>query len=296
MNDKLSKIQGLIGPITEDQMRYVDAFIGDHLGLFMPIAGPCFYAVIPEHTHPSYMVVLPFDDNTQICNKRDTTRISPNQIIIFSPNIPHQEVYSDSPPRYIAAFIEKSFFERQLRSYPLQGEIEFHGETYPISGQLFQLMREFIMECENDLPASHLILNAITVRICHLLIRSIFYFPLADTDISDRLEIIRTIQYIHIHLQKKITIEMLADKANTSESHFARIFKQETGTSPINYVIEARLDMAKKLLQLGEKSITEIALECGFNSSSYFSTTFMNKTGMSPSKYQRLYKKGRISK
>ena len=50
MKDELIQIRNMVGNITKEQLRYVDYFINENIGLFMPVGGPCFYALAPKHT------------------------------------------------------------------------------------------------------------------------------------------------------------------------------------------------------------------------------------------------------
>ena len=88
-------------------------------------------------------------------------------------------------------------------------------------------------------------------------------------------------------MDDKITVGVLASVAHLSASHFARGFKEETGKAPMEYAHDLRLERAKKLLLAGDKSITEIALECGFNSPSYLSACFQKQYKMTPSEYRK---------
>lgn len=53
MKNDLLIIQKFVGAINREQLRYVDSFAGEDITLFMPVGGACYYALIPEHTHPS---------------------------------------------------------------------------------------------------------------------------------------------------------------------------------------------------------------------------------------------------
>src|SRR5512147_3673 len=126
-SDELGKIRGLIGEATGEQLRYVDSFVADEIGLFMPAGGACFYALTPEHSHPAYMFVLHFDDQTSMKLGGRTITARPGRIFCLSPGIAHQELPSDFPPRYIAIMIRRAFFERQLSFYPTKGKVSFEG-------------------------------------------------------------------------------------------------------------------------------------------------------------------------
>jgi AraC-like DNA-binding protein len=296
MQDDLEKIRKLVGKISKEQLRYVDCFIGEGIGLFMPVGGACFYALTPQHSHPSYMFILPFNDQTSLKIDEKLITATPGKIFALSPDILHHEVPSDSPPRYIAIFINKEFFENQLCRYPVKQDNSFRGDSYEMSPNLLLLLKKFMIETDNKMPGYETVLHALSLEICHSIIRSIFQFAPANDRISSRMEIDRVIEYLHSNIDKKISVKEMAKIAHMSTSHFSRIFKKETGNSPMDYLNRIRMARVKKLLLAGDRSITEIALECGFNSPAYLSACFYRKYKMSPSDYQKGLKKGQISK
>lgn len=50
---EFAEIQQLIGPVEREQLIHVDCFVSKDVGMFMPVTGPCYYAVSPLHAHPS---------------------------------------------------------------------------------------------------------------------------------------------------------------------------------------------------------------------------------------------------
>lgn len=83
-----------------------------------------------------------------------------------------------------------------------------------------------------------------------------------------------------------ISITELANECALSRSHFSRVFKKTTGLSPRDWLQQARILYAKELLTLGQLSITNIALECGFSDQSHFIRAFTTITGQSPGKWR----------
>lgn len=96
----------------------------------------------------------------------------------------------------------------------------------------------------------------------------------------------RAIEYMNDNIAKPVTISELASVACMSEFHFARQFKRTTGRPPHGYMLEKRIDMAKRLLA-NAVSIAVVALACGFSSQSHLSTKFKARVGVSPAHYQR---------
>lgn len=76
----------------------------------------------------------------------------------------------------------------------------------------------------------------------------------------------------------------------------SRVFKKETGQTPINYLNQLRMARVKKLLLDEHKSISQIAIECGLGSSSYLSACFQEIYKMSPSDYRNILFKDRKTK
>lgn len=95
-------------------------------------------------------------------------------------------------------------------------------------------------------------------------------------------------KYIIEHLNEKLTVQNIANVLHMSQSHFSRIFKQQTGFSPYDFVLISRLNRAKDYLQKTDMSISQIAFDIGFNSESNFIYFFTKNTGLSPSKFRKL--------
>jgi AraC-like DNA-binding protein len=87
-------------------------------------------------------------------------------------------------------------------------------------------------------------------------------------------------------LYTAITPEEIALQVNMSYSWFRRLFKQHTGFSPSQYIIELRIQKGKELLTNTDMTSQEIAYEIGFDNPNYFCTLFKKKTGKNPFKYR----------
>ncbi len=289
-SEEFEKIRGLVGNATSEQLRYVDSFVSGEIGLFMPVGGACFYALTPEHSHPAYMFALHFDDQTSVKLKGRIITSRPGKIFSLSPGIAHQELPSDFPPRYIAILIEKSFFESQLSFYPVKREICFAGEFHNTASNLISLLNKFMIEVDNSVPGCDAVLHGLGLEISHSIIRGIFDVRAVEDRISGRVEIGRVIEYIHAHMHSKITIGKMAEVACMSSSHFSHVFKAETGKTPLDYLNEVRMRRVKKLLIAGDRSITEIALECGFGSPAYLTASFYKRFKITPSNFKTVNK------
>jgi AraC family transcriptional regulator len=96
----------------------------------------------------------------------------------------------------------------------------------------------------------------------------------------------RAIDYIQAHLNEKLSLEAIAIELNLSVHYFCELFTQSTGMPPYKYVLQQRVDRAQQLLQDTQKSLSEIALDCGFANQSHLNRHFTKLIGISPKKYR----------
>lgn len=94
------------------------------------------------------------------------------------------------------------------------------------------------------------------------------------------------IAFINQHYFEKITLSEIAKTAGVSEREAARCFKKSIGQSPMEYLMEYRLNQSKKLLLETDRTITDICQQCGFSDSAYFGKIFRRFYGMTPSGYR----------
>ena len=92
--------------------------------------------------------------------------------------------------------------------------------------------------------------------------------------------------FIRRHYSEPITLGDIAGAANISQSEAARCFKKNLDVTPFNYLILYRLEVAKAMLQSSETSITEIAMQCGFESVSYFDRVFRKYYWLTPKEFR----------
>ena len=104
---------------------------------------------------------------------------------------------------------------------------------------------------------------------------------------KEELRVKLMLSYIEQHYMEELKLSDIALSANISVSEALRTFKKMFSTTPIQYVLEVRLQKACEKLLHSSQSISEIAASCGFYDMSYFTRTFRKKTGMTPSAYRK---------
>lgn len=101
-------------------------------------------------------------------------------------------------------------------------------------------------------------------------------------------------EYIQIHLSEEISLEQTAMYVKVSPYYLSKLFKDETGSTFIDYVTEKRLSKAKELLKSGDLSIKEVSFETGYSDQNYFSKIFRRKFGVTPTEYKESIQTGEI--
>ena len=92
--------------------------------------------------------------------------------------------------------------------------------------------------------------------------------------------------YIETNFEKHITLETLSEISGVSPKYFCRIFREYTKYTPIDYLNAYRIDRSCSLLMTTDKTLNEIAKECGFSDSSYYIKIFKKYKGMTPYRYK----------
>lgn len=282
----LQIIQNHVGKITEDDLRYVEYFVSDKLSLYIPSIGQCQYAIMPKHSHPAYSFILNFTSSSPLV-KIDID--CDNDSFIFSsmaPGVPHEEERTDSFTRYIAIMIDEDFFMDIYSQYTSKLPKKYDWYYFTVKKDILFFMKSFMAEFEQKSPGYENVLNNLSNLICNYIIRSILNIKSKISNVSNRIEIAKIVEYMHENFGNKLTVENMASFVNMSQSHFTRIFKKEMGKSPVDYLIGIRIDKAKQFLRNTNNSMTDIAYDCGFNSPSHFSSSFSNFTGLNPKDYK----------
>lgn len=109
---------------------------------------------------------------------------------------------------------------------------------------------------------------------------------MAEVPIRDP-RIQKAIALMDMPSEATVSVGNLANQLGLSERHFSRLFHEQTGVPPREYLLTKRLRLAVWMLQHSLKPITTIALECGFGSAAHFSAACRKHLGKAPSDFRR---------
>lgn len=99
----------------------------------------------------------------------------------------------------------------------------------------------------------------------------------------------KCIDYIYDNLQEKLTLRSMAEYLQIDPTYLSKLFSKEVGISFREFIINARVGVAKNMLAYSDFSFSEVSLSLGFSSQSAFTDTFKRSTGVTPGKYRTLY-------
>lgn len=105
-------------------------------------------------------------------------------------------------------------------------------------------------------------------------------------DQRTRSEVVQACHYVSLHLDKRISLEEVADHLFLNSSYFSRLFKKETGETFIEYVTRMKMNRAKELLDQTNHPVGKICEMLGYDNQSYFIKIFKNSVGVTPMEYR----------
>jgi len=156
------------------------------------------------------------------------------------------------------------------------------------------IMNTMLFEQENKLEGYQLILANRLEELIVLLSR--YYSNLEETEAKALVRIAKVIDYLEQNFSDKIYLDHLAELSFMSTRNFQRVFKKAVGSSPSLYLMQIRLQKARRLLRETEKPISEIAIETGFGDVNYFIKCFKKANEITPVKFRIRYRTKQMAK
>ena len=139
-------------------------------------------------------------------------------------------------------------------------------------------------EAQKKLSYSKILIGAKLVEALALMMR---HFDIAEkSNVKMGSDMYRVLEYIDEHYRNDISQQQVADLVNMSTTGFSRYFTKCMGVGFAGYIMQKRIQFAIHLLKNSDKTVLEIALECGFNNTASFYKAFKKITNLNPGDYQ----------
>jgi len=169
--------------------------------------------------------------------------------------------------------------------------IELRPVLHAHDDQLSAIATTFRTEMYSDSLGGKLYTESLANLFLIHLLRNYCTQPLTLRSYDDglsRLQLQVALDFVNDHLSGDFKLQDVAEQLGMSQYYFCRLFKQSMGIAPYQYVLQQRIETAKRLLvKQPDKAIAQIALECGFTSQSQMTQHFRKIAGTTPKAYRR---------
>ncbi|ADL53573.1 AraC family transcriptional regulator [Clostridium cellulovorans] len=219
-------------------------------------------------------------------------KITKGDILIFNPGVNHNEM------------LEENMTVRELHiglsNFAIEGFIK---NTFPLpinssilildkyKDAFFRCCDEILLEQQDNFPGYDMVLKSLVMKLLVILLRETTFEDARKKGIkfscepSEKQNVVKAIiSYMDEHYMNDISLSTISENMYMSPVYISKIFKEETGDSPINYLIKVRLNKAKALLDNGELTVKAVAKSVGYDDAYYFSKLFKKYFGYPPSK------------
>lgn len=195
-------------------------------------------------------------------------------VMVFSPEFVAEKL-SVFDSEYLKPFVERgSNFKNRI------------GKEEPVSHEIRKSIREIYQEWEERKEGYPLMIKANVLRILTMLIRAYQDEDKSGEMLNEKKNAMKRLErafaYIDAHYCDKITLDEVAASAYMSSNYFSSYFRKVANISFSDYVTRLRIMHARELLRDTDKSVMEIAMECGFNNISNFYRLYKKHVGKPP--------------
>jgi AraC family transcriptional regulator len=97
----------------------------------------------------------------------------------------------------------------------------------------------------------------------------------------------RVAELVHAKIEEELSLDEMAEEAGLSTAHFSQTFRKSTGKSPHQFVLNHRVERAKRMLRAADMRILDVAVACGFKTQQHFARVFRHLCGASPTEYRQ---------
>lgn len=181
-------------------------------------------------------------------------------------------------------------FTAYIGSNPLSSVLSFpyHLENVPNEKRLTSIFKRLLQAYQSRDVRSPLLVQSTLLELIYFYFQSIQPDKLQPRNLESTTDLSVLVQYIDLHLNRKLTLQDLAEVVNLHPNYLVPLFKAQFGFTPMNYLNLQRIHRAKELLNIRELSISYIAREVGFDTPYYFTQVFKKHTGLTPTEYRKL--------
>jgi AraC family transcriptional regulator len=259
-----------------------------------------YYDQLPPHEMPEYYpaqhVIVshsnqrPFTVKRKLDGKFQSDRMVSGDIVVVPANISHGARW-DTEISIIVLVLEPALVAHTIYESIDPDRVEIVPHFSKPDPLINQIALELQTELETDKLGSHFYAESMATALsAHLLRRysGRTHNIREYTGGLSQYKLRQAIEFINDNLAEGFSLEAIANEVSMSRYHFARMFKQSTGMTPHQYLVERRLEKAKTLLANKDLTISEIAYLTGFASQSHLTRLFRQHLSTTPKTYRQM--------
>jgi AraC-like DNA-binding protein len=233
------------------------------------------------HTHVLCEMFLVIGGQGKVYIEDQEIAIGPYDFVAVNPNVKHREVSSEENPlEYIVFGVGNISIEMNNNLY---SKVSFLSLTKKVN-----FYTEEILNINDRKNKHHLLMIQNIYELVFLEFLKISGNK-AVASITQQVmrECSQAKRYMEAHYAENITLDHLAEELHLNKYYLSHCFTKTYGLSLMNYLIDVRIQVSKKLLIETDYNIASIANSCGFASQSYFSQSFKKIMGITPYEYRK---------
>lgn len=244
-----------------------------------------------DHCHNYFEILYLYSGECRFLLNDSVYQLRKGDLVFVAPGDLHHALYEMSSCEIITVYFKKEFVEWSgLVKAPSPGVFHSFMGSIPALYQeeLVSLLTRMLSECAGIDEYSESYMSCYL----HELLLTLMRHSVMNEEEPELLnardaDILTATKYIYRNYQKPLTLREVSDQAALSPTYFSKKFKQVTGMGFKEYLNFVRLKHARTALLTTNNTITDIALENGFNDSNYFKDLFKKIYGKSPREYRK---------
>ncbi len=258
---------------------------------FVLLTHLCYSDTLPDWEYPMHSHENEFELSFVIQGEgrlhvnNEEVKLSPGSVSLTEPGIRH--CFSSGPEEkmeYYALRFDAEPADGELQSFfrEMGTAVTSAGSFHEYMAATFRLLLDLGMASGGRADTRMQAVCLSLLQIVRLLFenRALTIRTKNDYSMSD------VMIYITDHCEEKITLKSLSERFAISSSHLSRLFMEAFHTSPINYLINARMAKATEYLGKTNKPVAEIAKLVGYDNPYYFDKLFVRRMGCTPGEYR----------
>lgn len=249
-------------------------------------------ATTPEICFPAHIIgfVLSgsYKKNVPVIGSCRTVAHKRGNSLLYPAELPHVG-HSFSKADFLVLYLEPKFVERAAQEIVVGEHIEIVPQPKFESEFVGDIAKHLLAEVETKGATGKLYAESLMTALAVSLVKNYSTARLITREYLGGLakhKLRLTVEFIKENLSEDLSLGTLAALCGLSYYHFAKAFKHSTGFAPHRYVLQQRVELAKRQLWQTDLPLVEIAFRGGFNSQSHFSNVFRQMTGATPAAYR----------